>query len=33
MMAKLEDRIRDKLDEPTKRVDVFETRNWIHFIN
>ena len=33
MMAKLEERIRDKLEEPTKRVDVFETRNWIHFIN
>ena len=33
MMLKLEERIREKLDEPTRRVDVFEARNWIHFIN
>ena len=33
MMEKLEQRIREKLDEPTRRVDVFEARNWIHFIN
>ena len=33
MMKKLEERIREKLDEPRKRVDVFETRNWAHFIN
>ena len=33
MMRKLEERIRDKLEEPTKRVEVFEARNWIHFIN
>ena len=33
MMTKLEERIRDKLDLPTMRVEVFEARNWIHFIN
>ena len=33
MMAKLEERIREKLDEPTKMVGTFEARNWIHFIN
>ena len=33
MMAKLEERIKDKLEEPAKSVDVYETRNWIHFIN
>ena len=33
MLKKLEERIREKLDEPRKRVDVFETRNWAHFIN
>ena len=33
MMEKLEERIGDKLDEPTKRVEVFETGNRIHFIN
>ena len=33
IMKRLEERIRDKLDEPTKRVDVFEARNWIHFVN
>ena len=27
MMRKLEERIGEKLDEPTKRVDVFEARN------
>ena len=32
-MAKLEERIKEKLEEPTKRVDVFEARNVIHFIN
>ena len=29
MMAKLEERIREKLDEPTKMVEVFEAKNWI----
>ena len=33
MVEMLEERIKDKLEEPTKRVEVFETRNWIHFIN
>ena len=33
IMEKLEERILLKLEEPTKRVEVFETRNWIHFIN
>ena len=33
MMTKLEERIREKLDEPTKRVDVFEARNWIQYVN
>ena len=33
MMEKLEEMIKLKLEEPTNRVDVFETRNWIHFIN
>ena len=33
MMTKLEERIREKLEEPTKRVEVFEARNWIQFIN
>ena len=32
-MDKLEERIQCKLDEPVKRVEVFEARNWIHFIN
>ena len=30
---KLEQRIKDKLEEPTKSVDIFEARNRIHFIN
>ena len=33
MVTKLEERIREKLDLPTKRVDVFEARNWIQYIN
>ena len=33
MMEKLEERIMEKLDLPTKRVDVFEARNWIQYIN
>ena len=32
MMAKLDERIQ-KLKEPTKRVEDFEARNWIQFIN
>ena len=32
-MRKLEERIREKLDEPTKRVEVFESRNWVQYIN
>ena len=33
MMAKLDERIKEKLDEPSKRVEVFETRNWIQYVN
>ena len=33
MMAKLEQRIVEKLQEPSKRVEVFEMRNRVHFIN
>ena len=33
MMKKLEEMIISKLEEPTKRVQVFETRNWIHYVN
>ena len=33
MMTKQEERIREKLDAPTKRVDVFEARNWIQYVN
>ena len=29
----LEEMIKGKLDEPTKMVEVFESRNWVHFIN
>ena len=32
MMNVLEGRIKEKLEEPTRRVDVFETKNWIHFM-
>ena len=33
MMDKLEERIKEKLEDPTKRVGTFEARNRIHFIN
>ena len=33
MMERLEMRISDKLEDPTKRVEVFETRNWIQYVN
>ena len=33
MMVKLEERIREKLDELPRRVDVFEARNWIQYVN
>ena len=33
MLVKLEERIKEKMEEPTKRVEVFEARNWVHFIN
>ena len=33
MMEKLEERIMEKLEEPTKRVEVFESRNWVQYIN
>ena len=33
MMKRLEERIKEKLDEPTTRVETFEARNWIHYIN
>ena len=32
-MRKLEERIDEKLEEPTRRVEVFEARNWARFIN
>ena len=32
-MKVLEGTINDKLDEPTRRDDVFEAKNWIRFIN
>ena len=32
-MKSLKETILAKRDEPSKRVDAFETRNWIHFIN
>lgn len=31
MMVKLEERITDKLREPTRRVDVFEAKNLIQY--
>ena len=33
MMKVLEGRIMEKLEEPTKRVEVFEFRNWIQYVN
>ena len=33
MMKRLEERIKDKLVDPTKRVEVFEEKNWIKYIN
>ena len=33
MMDKLDERIKEKLEDPTKRVGTFEARNRIHFIN
>ena len=33
MIAKLEERIKDKLEEATGRVDSFESRNWILYVN
>ena len=33
MMDELEQRIKEKLTEPTRRVEVFESRNWILLIN
>ena len=33
MARKLEERIKEKLEEPTRRVDCFEARNWIHYVN
>ena len=33
MTTKLEEMITEKLEEPTKRVEVFESRNWIHHVN
>ena len=33
MMKRLEERIKEKLEEPTRRVDVFESRNWIQYVN
>ena len=33
MMKKLDERIKEKHDEPTKRVEMFEFKNWINYIN
>ena len=33
MMVKLEERIHEKLEQPTEMIETFEARNWIHFIN
>ena len=33
MMKRLEERIKEKLEEPTRRVDMFEFKNWINYIN
>ena len=33
MLRMLEERIKRKLEDPTKRVEVLETRNWIQSIN
>ena len=33
MMKRLEERIEEKLDEPTRRVESNESRNWVQFIN
>ena len=33
MMKRLEERIKEKLEEPTKMVEVFEARNWVQYIN
>ena len=33
MMRRIEERIEVKLKEPAQRVDVFEAKNWIQFIN
>ena len=33
MARKLEERIKEKLEEPRRRVDLFEARNWVQFVN
>ena len=33
MMKRLEDRIKEKLEEPTKRIEIFESRNWVQYVN
>ena len=33
MMNKLEERMRDELEEPIRRVAVLEAKNGIHFVN
>ena len=33
MLRKLEEKIKDKLESATRRVDVFESRNWIQYVN
>ena len=33
MARKLEERIKEKLEEPTRRVEVFEARNWNQYVN
>ena len=33
MMKRLEERIKEKLEEPTRRVGSFESRNWVQYVN
>ena len=33
MLVKLEEMIREKSEEHTRRVEAFETRNWIQYVN
>ena len=33
MVRRLEERIKEKLKEPTQRVGTFESRNWVQYLN